>query len=473
MSNLSATVLRAVLALGLSFALWAFVSFSQNPEELASFPEVPIEVTGLGDDLVLVDQNGMPNPTLPTVDITLRTDQRQRADLRSVDIRAVIDLTGLSPGEHNVPVNVQPTRSNLSFTIPPGGVQPPVVTVRIEPLISRSVPIDVQIVGNLPFSFERGDAVVTNGGITIGEVLLSGPQSRTERVMVARATVNIEQLRASYLAPLTLTPVNDSGQPVEGVELAPDVVTVLVPIRSVVGLKLVPVEPQIIGQPAPGFEVTAVEVEPPLIAITGSSGPLDEVDSLRTAEVDISGIASVRTYEARLIFPTGISAREGEPVIVEVTVRVAPITRPFQVTLPVQVELTGIGSGLLANVNPTVVQVTVAGPAVLLNELAAATLLATVDLGGLGPGNYELPVSVNIPQGLSLVEPIPTVSVNLRLPPTAIPPTETPTEPVEQATTTATPPQSTPTADEVPSQETVTPTPEPQPEPTTTATPEP
>ena len=70
MSNLRLTLLRAVLAFGLSFALWAFVSFSRNPEATVTFPDVALEAIGLEPGLVMVDAGGVPSTALPPVDIT-------------------------------------------------------------------------------------------------------------------------------------------------------------------------------------------------------------------------------------------------------------------------------------------------------------------------------------------------------------------------------------------------------------------
>lgn len=456
MSTLRATLLRVALAVGLSFSMWAFVSFSQNPEETVTFPDMQLETVGLGEGLVMVDSNGLPNTVLPNVSVTLRTDRAQLASLRPVDVRAVADLAGFGAGEQVVPVNVQATRSNVAFEIV--GVEPSAVTVRLEQLSSSTTPITVEVRGNLPFSFERGDPRVSFGGEPIERVQVIGPQSRASRVVGARASANIEQLRATYVAPLTLEPIDAAGQEVEGVRLEPPTVTVQVPINPVVGLKLVPVAPAIIGLPAPGFEVRGVTVEPPLIALTGSSGPLDAVGELTTAPVALGGARETITQEAPIVFPEGTSPRAGEPDSVRVTVLIAPVSQIFQVQLPAQVTLGGVGAGLSATVTPQVVALDLSGSSEALATLAQTPLRAAIDVSGLGPGGYVLTATVDLPPGVSLVGDPPTIQVTLRPPPTAAP---TPTEEPEQAT--PTPPQ-----EETPAPE---PTPTLTPEPEATATP--
>jgi YbbR domain-containing protein len=450
MSNVRLTLLRALLAFGLSFALWAFVSFSRNPEATVTFPDVALEAVGLEPGLVMVDANGVPSAALPPVDITLSTDQQQLTQLRPVDVRAVVDLSGRGPGEHIVPVNVQPTRSNLSFTVPEDGVQPSAVPIRLEQLSGKPVPIDLEVRGNLPFSFERGEPTITFGGQPIAQVEISGPQSRVERVAAVQALANIEQLRATYLAPLSLTAVDSAGAEVEGVTLTPASVTVEVPISPVVGLKLVPVKPEIVGLPAPGYEVVGVLVEPPLIALAGSSGPLDAVNELTTSPFDLSGATQNRARSVGIIFPGDTAPREGEPSVARVTVQIAPISRPFQATLPVQMTVTGQGAGLIASLSPSVVTVTVSGTSAALDALGQSALRATVDASELGPGTYQRAVNVVLPEGVSLVGDPPVVDLSLRFPP-APPATAAPAPTATPGAATATPAEApTATPAEVP-----------------------
>jgi YbbR domain-containing protein len=278
------------------------------------------------------------------------------------------------------------------------------------------------------------------------------------RVTAARTVANIAQLRASYVATLNLTPVDASNQPVEGVQVQPATVTVTIPINPVVGLRLVPVSPVIIGTPAPGFVVTGINVEPPLITLTGSSGPLDTISFLATEAIDIADARETVVRIVPLVVPAGTSPAQNEPNAVRVTVQITPIPLPFQVRLPVEVTLTGLGSGLTAVVSPNVVEMTFAGTSDQLNALAAAPLEISLDLNGRGVGVYQFKVQPLLPDGVRLVGEPPEVTVSIVSVPTPTPmPTPTP-EPSPETEPTPTP--------------TLTPTPKPSPETEPTPTPE-
>lgn len=439
MNGVRSIVLRVFLAFGLSFALWSFVSFSENPEETARFEDLTLQIVGLAEDMVIVDANGLPTTSFPLVDVTLRTDRRQRSELRPVDIRVVADLSNLGPGDHLVPINVQPTRSNLSFSVPVGGIEPSAVSIRIESVETVTVPIRLEIVGSPPFSFERGDPEIRYNGNLIDTVTVSGPQSRVVRVTGVRTVANIAQLRASYVAPLNLTPVDNNNQPVEGVQVQPATVTVVIPINPVVGLRLVPVSPIIIGSPAPGFAVTDIKVDPPLITLTGSSGPLDAINLLQTEAIDIANASETVVRIVPLIIPTGTSPAQGESNAVRVTVEIRPITLPFQVRLPVEIVIDGLESGLLVTVSPEVVEITFAGTSTQLHALAATPLEATINVSGLAPGAYQFPIQPLLPDGVSIVGEVPTVTVVIVPEPTPTPTPSPSPEPSPEVEPTPTP----------------------------------
>jgi YbbR domain-containing protein len=475
--RLGGFIVRLVLALGLSLGLWVFVSLSENPDEQANFEGLTLTPRGIASGLVLVDQNSLPNPILPDINVTVVTDRRQRTLIRPVDLRAFIDLSEFGPGDYTVPVGVEIVRSDLSITIPEDGIEPRTVSVRIEDLITATVPITLVIQGNLPFSFELGQPEVRQNGRPIETINVQGPESRVQRVVAARAVANVDQIRASYSAPLQLVPIDANGQLVEGVTIEQTSVNVSIPVRPVVGLRLVPIQATVTGLPAPGYAIASITVTPTLITLTGNSGALDRVASIATEEINISGARGRLEVAAELVFPNGTSAGPQEGEQVTVIIDVVPITQPFQVTLPVQVTLSGIGRGLIPTLQPQIITVTLSGESAALGRLAAQPLLANVDLNGLGAGSYVATPRLNLPTGINVVGALPEVTITLRVPATPEPtetatnaPTNAPSatpgnEPTTEATPTpdaTTPPEDTPTA-----------SPGVSPEPVPTATPTP
>jgi hypothetical protein len=144
-----------------------------------------------------------------------------------------------------------------------------------------------------------------------------------------------------------------------------------------------------------------------------------------------------------------------------VTIQLAPIERPFQVTLPVPLQLDDIAPGLLGSINPQIVSVTLSGTAARLSSLDTSTLVGRVSARGYAAGVYSVEPTFALPQGISRVGDPPKVTLSLRAPPTAQPePSETAapdaTAPGE-APPAATPAEATPQATAPPAEPTLQP----------------
>ncbi|MGB9753863.1 CdaR family protein [Roseiflexus castenholzii] len=444
MDFLNTSALRFLLALILAFTLWVFVSYTQNPDRSIAYENIPVDIEGLAPGLIVIDKEGLPRAQRPEVDLTVLADDETLNNVRISDLRPFVDLTGRGPGEHNVPVNVVTTRSLRLRT----AVEPEYLLIRLDQEITQTVALTVETTGVVPFGFEARAPQVTSRGQPLTAVTVRGPQGRVTRVAAVRARVDIDRLTANYNSPRTLEPVDANGQPVAGVTVEPATADILVPIISSVGLKRVPVVPSITGFPASGYVVAGVEVSPLLVTLTGSSGPLDDAENVLTADVDVTGATQTFTRTVSLIAPRGTQLRFGEPTEALVTIRIAPINRPFQVTVPASVQMIGISEGMLASLSPNVVSVALTGTSAQLEALSSTQLLGVVNVRGLGPGTYELEPTFTLPEGVTLAAPAPRVFVTLRLPPTVTP---VPTLTIEnEAQPTALPSTPAPTPGETP-----------------------
>jgi YbbR domain-containing protein len=440
--------LRLVLAIGLGFALWIFVSYTETPDRLTKFRNLPVSAEDLAPSLVIVDQNGLPNPSLPPVDVTLRSIGETSVTPSSNDIQAYVDLRDRGPGEYSVPVGARVTIPGRKPEI--AVIAPDFLSIRIEQEITRTVPLTIEVEGSVPFSYENLPASATVRSQPAATVSVRGPQSRVERVVVARAAVNIDGRTASYDSPRQLDAIGADAQEIQGVLVEPASVNVLVPIVSSAGIKRVPVVPQVVGEPASGYVVSGLMVEPQFVRLAGGAGALESVQSVTTEKVDIQGASRTISRTVRLSEPAFTPLLFGEPISATVTVRITPIERPFQVTLPVPVQLIDIGPGLLGSANPPVVQVTLSGTAAQLATLDTESLVASVSVRGQGAGVYRLTPSLTLPNGIALAGEPPRVTVVLRLPPSPTPsaaPADTTTPPSAAPADIVTPSPATPPAE--------------------------
>jgi YbbR domain-containing protein len=418
--------LRMLLAIGLGFALWVFVSYTQNPDRDTSYDSVPVNIVGRGPNLLLVDKDGLPRSSLPPVNVTVQADTETLKNVQQSSLRAVVDLTGLGPGEHQVPVDVEPTRADLKRVT--FSTRPSFLPIRLEEEITRTVVLTVTVSGSVPFSFEAGQPRLTYISEPIEQVRVRGPQSRVDQIKVARVTADIDRLTANYSSPRPVEGIGQDGQVVQGLTFEPATVNVLVPIVSSAGIKRVPVVPRIVGAPASGYMVANIAVEPQFIRLTGSSGPLDNVQSIGTSDVDIAGANQTLIRTVEVSAPPNIGIAADESNMVTVTVTIAPITRSFQVTLPAPVVVTDVADGLQVSLSPQTVQVTLSGTSAQLAAFDPNRLQGIASVRGKGAGSFTIVPTFALPAGITVVGEPPKVTVTLRTPPTPTPET-TPSEP--------------------------------------------
>ena len=108
--------------------------------------------------------------------------------------------------------------------------------------------------------------------------------------------------------------------------------------------------------------------------------------------------------------PEGIEAVD--PVPVRVTVSFRPITESRSYTVGLQVA--GAEASLTYAPNTSSVLLSVAGNPAALDTLSAETTLAQLDVTGLEPGTYDVPVTAELPAGVTFVAASPpTVSVRV------------------------------------------------------------
>ena len=175
------------------------------------------------------------------------------------------------------------------------------------------------------------------------------------------------------------------------------------------------VRPDVLGLPADGYRVTAVQVDPPTVVVTGPAEVLESIDATAGIETEAVSIDEatadvVRTVALRL--PEG--ARIEQPVV---TVRVSIEPAQGQFSFMLAPQAINVPSELSATLAQATVQVILAGPVPDLNAIDVADMVATVDLAGLEAGEHVISVTIEAPPGTTLVSITPAeVEVTLRPP---------------------------------------------------------
>jgi YbbR domain-containing protein len=379
------TIIRYLLSLALSITLWSVVTASENPERVDWFPtRIPIETRGLPQGLVIKGE-------IAPVRLRIAAPRESWSRLQESNFVAYVNLSGAEPGVREAEVRVEVSDPRVRVL----GIDRPRVPVRIEPLKTVTVPVRVQIQGNVALGYRLEEDQVK---VTPDRVTVSGPASVVDEVTHVNVNVRIEGERSSVTVSRRPVPQNRLGGDVAGItNLEPQTVEVVVPIRQVASYKTVSVVADVRGQPAPGFIVSGITVTPGTVTILGEPRRVEDITTISTSPIDISGATGTLERQASLVRPPNVSLEVEQPV----TVRVQITSVPASTTVRLAVVLDNPPSGLVATVNPTTVEVTLSGPSPLLQQVDR--LLARIDAAQLTAGTHTVSPQVTVPDGVNVV----------------------------------------------------------------------
>lgn len=380
----------AALSVVLAFALWIFVTDTENPTRSGVLPiDLEVEPVSVPNDVALSEP-------LESVRVRVQVAEDVWDSLTAADFGATVDMDGLQPGSYDLPVRVTALsgRGGLRVT----QVIPERVPVEVESLFSKSVPVSVELEGVAATGYEARDPRSDQE-----TVLVTGPQSRVSLVTQAVATVDLSGRTGAIEQAVRLEPRDDRGFLVEGVSVEPGVVEVTVGIRQTQFARALVVNPAVIGAPAAGYSVAGVSVDPTVVTVFGAREFIEQATTIRTHSINIEGADADVVRTVSLDLPAGASVSGGSTVTVSVDVAPAQGQRVLGVTVGV----TGLSSDLQVAGSLPTVQVTLLGELPTLLKLSPGDVLARVDLSGLGAGTHTLLVSVSAPAGAILAATTP------------------------------------------------------------------
>lgn len=399
-------------AIGVAVLLYAGLVLAQNAQRWDG--RIPIVPRGQPVEAVLL---GM-QPAEVT-EVRFFAPAEVAARVSSETFIAVADLSGVDPAAGETYARVEVTASDPRITIL--DYQPTTVRVALDPLVTRTVPIEVDL-GEVPPDLQVGEPI-----LEAEEAVASGPESVVRLIDRAVASVTIQPSGLDIDEDVRLVPVDALGDSLSPVDLDPEVVRVRVRVGTSIDSKVVPVSPVTTGTPAAGFVVSSVSVEPATVTVSGDSDALAELPAVETAPVSIAGARTQVTATVALAPPVDVELIGTQEVTVTVVIEPAQASRTYASGLV----LVGAEDDRIYRLSTSQVLVTIGGNVADLDRLDPTSFVASLDVTNLGPGTHAVDVSVlNLPAGLtvaSISPPRVTVDVELVAPSPTPTPTATPT----------------------------------------------
>jgi YbbR domain-containing protein len=379
---LASNIRTFLLAFVLGVSVWLSAVTGADPDEVDVYPNpVPLEVIGQEPSLVLT------SPIPSTIEVTLRAPRSVWEQLTAQEnsVTSILDISGLSAGEHTQPVQVQISTRPVQIVLK----TPETVTFTLEPLKTQSLPVDIDLTGQPAVGFQAGDPVVEPTLIAI-----SGPESIVQQAARARVAINLDGVRESIDAAYDIQVMDNNNKVLNGVTINPESAQVIIPLSPQSGYRDLAVKVLLQGQVASGYRLENISVFPPVITVFAPDPDLvnDLPAVVDTQSLDIQDAKANISTRLALTLPENITIIGNKTV--EVEVDITPIQTSLTLNLPIN--LIGLPDGFEAEVSPEFVDVIISGPLPVLDALTPQDIKVTVDVTGLDLGTHQLEPKVEI-----------------------------------------------------------------------------
>jgi YbbR domain-containing protein len=358
--------------------IWAAAIANNDPVESRLW-QIDVRTVNLPPDAQML------NRPIETTSITIQGPTSALERVSPEDYEAVIDLNEIPFGDNEVPLQVEGGIEGVEILT----TSPETARINMEQIITRNdIPVRVDIRGDVARGHRRGQETILPETITI-----TGLASRVNQLAEARVTVFLDNARQDIdiLRRPTFYDLQGNVASTVGMTVDPIDVQIVIPVIELAGFAEKPITVNWVGDPAPGYRLLNINVEPSSVLITA---PPDQLDALRieTEPVDITGLTMTETLQVALDLPEGVSVEDPQPIIVTLEIR------PIQTSDVVQkaVEIRGLSEAYEAILDPEEVRVFLFGPLPALESLSEDDVRVTLDLLNLEKGTYSLEPLVSI-----------------------------------------------------------------------------
>lgn len=299
-------LLKKLIALIAAFFMWVFVMAEQDPPIDGSYT-VPLTISNAPYEL-------MPICAEKTILVEARAPRSNFVKYDANAFRAYANLEGLGEGDYQItPRVIMPQGFELVET------KPPIVNVKLDPLIERQMPIELLTTGNV-----APDAAVKEIVKSLDMVTIVGPKSFVEQAFRVYGTVNLSGNASSFELQIPMRTVDDKENAIPFVRVVPSVITVSVDIESGIRKRIVPVVPELTAPE--GWELTKITVEPAQVEISGAESAVNSIFTLKTEPFTVQTGQRLFKSTLKLIIPEGVKT-EHEEVTVSAEVIRRPVVR--------------------------------------------------------------------------------------------------------------------------------------------------
>ena len=399
-------------SVAIAFLIWLVVGNINDPIIQKVYSNVKVNITNGS----YIESRGMTyrlDSNYQTVSVTLRGNS-SKVTKRNDDIVVEADLTQIVDMD-STPVMVPVTVKCKDISAENITVSPITIPIEIEERETKDFMIAVNYGDSVPGAgYEVGKIYANPEKISV-----SGPESIIDKIDRVVANVSVEGMTVNSSKKANLI-IYDKNQEIMSdkemqyltFDIGDSKVDVYVELWSTVSGVTFTCDPK--GTPANGYAVSKIVTTPSEISLAGTEEALETLKKngnqieIPSRLVDIGNARE--TVECKIdlaeILPSGTKtvSNQAESIIVEVGI--LPLGSK-QISLPTQnIQALNLTGELQTVFTDTALTVTVRGKEEDLKNVTAASIKASIDCSGLDEGTYNLPVTITLPNNITLLSEI-------------------------------------------------------------------
>lgn len=376
-----------LIVISLVFAFIAFFFIDKNADTFMNNTADLLpnqKVTALYNEEAYVVE-GLPE----TVDITLIGKRAYIYLAKQYPAEeVVVDLRGLKPGNHKVPLKYS---GNGAISSVEYKLDPSTAVIAIHEKLSVSKPLTQEIINADKLNSKY---TITNIAFDRDSVYVKGAEYKLKEVAIVKALVNVENIvnptvGTTTLKEIPLVAYDKDGNKLD-VEVVPKTVDAKIDISSPskeVPFKIIPE-----GKVVFGKAINSITLNETKVTIYGDAKALDKITYV-PVKIDVNNLNENTELNINVSKPTGVR----EISVPTVKAKITLSSTSEKTVSDVNIETRNLESGLVARAaskKDSAISVIVKGTTNNLKEVTKDNISAYVDLHGLGVGTHDIKVQV-------------------------------------------------------------------------------
>ncbi|MDO4543118.1 MAG: CdaR family protein [Clostridia bacterium] len=373
-----------IIAIIFAALLWGYILADINPEQPKTVSDVKITLDGTNDlmtrHLIVVDSE------TGTARVTVNSNINNHSSLTAARINCVASVATINEaGTYQLTLDA--TVQNDMGTV--SQVSPSSITVEVDNLISKTVPVRLVLEGEVEEGYEIISRTIANS------ITIEGAERYIDPVAWAVATVNIEGMNEDYESAVNVEFYNEAGEVLDVITRTGDNPSVVVQLTVLAVKENVPIK-LVMSEYDEKYLEVVTSMPYSTIDLLGDKEVLNAIESIETTEIPITEdmIGTTVTESFTLNLPDGVQLRTGQLRTIRVTIVVKDAEDEMEFEVPITIE--GLDKDLEVGADtPTFITILVRGKVRDLEQTTSGDFEAIADLSGLAAGTHELIVAAN------------------------------------------------------------------------------